>query len=87
MTEDSIPAQWLQSKLSLEQVEAQNSVNGVPFGGLSDEWIGLKSQMIAGDEIWTFSSSDESWENLAGRAGIALVRDGHPVVAIVTIMN
>jgi hypothetical protein len=27
------------------------------------------------------------WKNLAGRAGVALVRDGKPILAIVTLMN
>ena len=40
-----------------------------------------------GDELWTFMSPPDSWKNLAGRAGIALVRDGKPVSILVTFMN
>ena len=39
------------------------------------------------DEIWEFSSSPESWEHLAGRAGAALVRDGTVIDACVTALN
>ncbi len=40
-----------------------------------------------GDEIWRFTTSGESWKNLCGRAGYALVRDGTVVETHVTIMN
>jgi hypothetical protein len=39
------------------------------------------------DEIWEFSSSLESWQHLAGRAGVALVRDGTVIDACVTVLN
>jgi len=37
--------------------------------------------------LWTFMSPKESWENLAGRAGIAVVRDGIPVMVMTTMLN
>lgn len=43
--------------------------------------------MQEGDELWIFSTSDESWKHLAGRAGISLVRDGQVVSSMVTKMN
>jgi hypothetical protein len=39
------------------------------------------------DEVWQFSSSPDSWEHLAGRAGLALVREGTVIDAYVTMMN
>ena len=57
------------------------------FGGLNAEWEALKARMQPGDELWTFASSPESWRNLAGRAGIALVRNGQIVERLVTMMN
>lgn len=39
------------------------------------------------DEVWEFSSSKDSWNNLAGRAGVALVRKGAVIEINVTIMN
>jgi len=43
--------------------------------------------MEQGDELWEFNSDDQSWEMLAGRAGLALARDGEIVADILTMMN
>lgn len=93
-----IPPAWLGSKISVS--EAETAHPGItddrltrfpdaakPFGFDHAKWEALKAQMKAGDEIWTFSSPPESWENLAGRAGIALVRHGKPIVVLITDMN
>jgi hypothetical protein len=45
------------------------------------------AQMQPGDELWAFSSSTVSWQNLCGRAGIALVRGGEVVASMITKMN
>lgn len=58
-----------------------------PFGGLNAKWEALKARMQPGDELWTFASSPQSWRDLAGRAGIALVRDGQIIERLVTMMN
>jgi hypothetical protein len=58
-----------------------------PFGGRNAQWEALKARMQPGDELWTFSSSAQSWADLAGRAGVALVRHGEIIERIVTIMN
>jgi hypothetical protein len=42
-------------------------------GYQSQRWLGLKPSMQPGDELYRFCTSHESWEHLAGRAGIALV--------------
>jgi hypothetical protein len=44
-------------------------------------------QMKTGGELWTWASPTETWEDLAGRAGYAIVRDGEPVEYWMTIMN
>jgi hypothetical protein len=56
-----------------------------PFGFDTDNR--LYAQMLPGDEIWMFSSRPEFWACLAGRAGVALVRDGKIVDSIITAMN
>ncbi len=58
-----------------------------PFAGLNAEWEAMKARLQPGDELWTFASSKESWRNLAGRAGIALVRNGQIIERLVTMMN
>ena len=47
----------------------------------------LLDRMEPGDELWVFASSRESWENLAGCAGIALVRDGEVVYETITMIS
>lgn len=47
----------------------------------------FNNRVAPGDEIWSFSTNSQSWENLAGRSGIAVVRDGTIVFDWVTIMN
>jgi hypothetical protein len=85
--EPVVPKSWLQKQLTVEEVEAEYRQEGVPFGGMYEQWVALKSQMIDGDEIWEFSSSAASWDHLAGRAGLALVRNGKAIDCIVTIIN
>jgi hypothetical protein len=58
-----------------------------PFGFRNAEWEVLKASMQPTDELWTFSSPPAAWQALAGRAGIALVRQGKVVATIITLMN
>jgi len=93
-----IPKEWLQNTITVAQAEAENP--GItddrvakypdaaqPFGFRHGDWEALKAQMQPGDELWTFASPPESWQHLAGRAGIALVRDGNPIVVLLGAMN
>jgi hypothetical protein len=95
---EGIPKEWLVEKVSVEQ--AEQMFPGVvdertkltpqiakPFGYQHDQWEALKAEMKPGDELWTFSSPADYWQHLAGRLGIALVRDGKIVDVIVTTMN
>ncbi len=93
-----IPREWLVEKISVEAAEVANP--GVsdervqrfpelakPFGAKNREWQSLKAEMRPTDEIWTFATPADYWKNLAGRAGVALVRDGDPIKVVVTILN
>ena len=64
-------------------------VTGGPirFGFMNREWAELVASVQDGDELWEYCSSEHSWEHLAGRAGIALVRRGEVVDTITTAMN
>lgn len=86
--------EWLQEQTTIDGAERDHLVNDerlgpepVPFGFRHDRWLAFKKQIKQGDEIWKFSSSTESWEDLAGREGICIVRDGEIVDSIVTMMN
>lgn len=47
----------------------------------------FRTHIQDGDEWWEFSSPAHSWKHLAGRAGIAIVRNGEIVTSRVTKMN
>lgn len=81
-------------KLTVEEAEAENMVTDeslgpapVPFGFCNDQWRHLLDQIQPGDEIWEFSSSRETWENLCGCGGIELIRNGETVATVVTRIN
>jgi len=93
-----IPKTWLDKKVTIAEAEAEHP--GIrdervqrfpdaakPFGFKSVQWEAIKAAMQPGDELWTIMSPKESWENLAGRAGIAVVRDGIPVMVMTTMLN
>ena len=43
--------------------------------------------MRPGDELWEFESPGHTWVDLAGRAGLCIVREGRIIDAITTRMN
>ena len=59
----------------------------VPFGVINSRWETLKATMRPGDELWEFESPGESWEKLAGRAGLCIMREGQIIDAVITRMN
>lgn len=82
----------LGKKVSIEEVEHKHmttmpSGEKVPFGYGNREWVELKMFIREKDELWEYRTGEESWENLAGREGVALVRDGYIVGEILTEMN
>jgi hypothetical protein len=89
MAEQAIPKDWLQERATAAEAEAHHTSPEwpVPFGALNAEWEQMLTQMQPGDELWSFASPRESWEQLAGRAGYALVRDGVAIAVLVTMMN
>jgi len=93
-----IPVAWLEKKVTVAEAEAAHP--GItddriarfpqaakPFGFQHQKWEEFKAAMLPGDELWTFSSPADSWKHLAGRAGIAIVRNGVPVRIIITLMS
>ena len=93
-----IPKSWLDKKMTIAEAEAEHpGINdervqrfpdaAKPFGFKSGQWEAIKAAMQPGDELWTFASPAKSWEDLAGRAGIAVVRDGNPIMVLTTMLN
>jgi hypothetical protein len=90
----SIPTDWLSERTSADEAERKHSVRvdklgpePIPFGYQNARWRELLSTMNVGDELWNYSNSAESWKNLAGRAGIAVVRNGKIIASMTTLMN
>jgi hypothetical protein len=81
--EDWIPREWLGSETSLEEIESEL----YPNERLCAEWREFISQMQLGDQLPRFSSTNEAWRRLAGRAGYAIVREGDVVNAFITMLS
>ena len=85
--------EWLERRTTIEELEAKHSVRDdrlgsepVPFGFMYKKWTRFTGQMQQGDELWEFAAPEKAWEHLAGRAGIALVRNGEIVDVIHTMI-
>lgn len=90
------PREWLTRQLTFAEFESLGvgpgrSALGAPAVlnlSLSQrDVVRLKLRMLAGDQIWAFSSPSHTWRTLSGRAGVALVRNGSSVAHVVTDMN
>jgi hypothetical protein len=79
------PVEWLIRRIDVDEVEKDIEKWDERYRDYS--WRPFKARMTDRDELWEFSSPAEYWERLAGRAGVALVRDGRPIAHVVTEMN
>jgi hypothetical protein len=93
---DNLILNWLTNPTTVEEAEAAHMVRAdalgpdpVPFGYINADWKALLAEMQEGDELWEFKSPPETWDkdHMAGRKGIALIRNCKVVAAIVTLMN
>jgi hypothetical protein len=82
-----LPPDWLFDPVDIDEIESDWLDKPGPYGVSSEEWTKLRSQSIEGDFIHAFSSPPGFWQNLAGRTGYALVRDGNVIAYTVTMMN
>jgi hypothetical protein len=72
----------------VQEAEAANRHDGIPFGHESCRWERLRSEMLEGDEICEFCSPPDTWGDLCDRKGYDVVRNGRPTDhAIITGMN
>ena len=85
---------WLQRRVTVQEAERQNMIlddrlgaEAVPFGFMNEKWKAFIAQMVEGDELWEFTSPADTWQNLCGRQGIAIVRNGEVLSSLVTEMN
>jgi hypothetical protein len=81
--------------LTIAEIESKNKVEiekdgkkiSLPFGYINDQWLEIKSKMKKGDRIFEFSTGPDSWANLAGRAGVIVLRKNKLIGTIITTMN
>ncbi|PQO88555.1 hypothetical protein C5614_30295 [Massilia phosphatilytica] len=59
----------------------------VPFGFMNPEWRIFKSEARPGDKVVRYSTDKDSWQHLAGEAGIALIRSGCLIRTLPTMRN
>lgn len=70
-------ATWIEGRpLSLDDLEKETGSTQ-----------SMKTQLQPGDQLYRFRSPPGTWVNMAGRAGIAVVRDGHVIDLLITSLN
>jgi hypothetical protein len=90
-----IPRSWLiQPPLDADALEHEHTTTdersrfvNVPFGALNKSWLALKAQIRPGDQLLKFSNGPAEFRRMAGRAGVALVREGVVIAEILTRFN
>ena len=79
---------WRRELVSVEQVESEPIFGkGQPLRADFPDWIALKQQLQAGDELWMFDSPRRFWRQCMGWRGIVLVRSGRFLAVCTTAMN
>jgi hypothetical protein len=79
---------WRQEVVSVERVESQQIFGREhPVRADWQNWRSLKQQMQPGDELWTFTSPRQFWQQGMGWEGVVLVRLGICIDVCVTSMN
>jgi hypothetical protein len=93
------PSDWFTETVTVEELDGRYASRAksdkergyhetrAVIGSPGPRWDAFKKQVQPGDRIVMFSSPRDHWANLAGREGIALVRDNTIVAEIITLMN
>lgn len=82
---------WLGDEISIEEATAVNMVwvdgHNVAFGNNNSQWRIILRLMRKEDRLYQFRSPDDTWDNFAGKEGVALVRNGEIVADLVILLN
>ena len=78
--DDLIPKSWLVERVDPAKAEADGHVDGTP-------WERIRRYLQPNDEIWLYGTPSGHWESMAGRQGVALVRDTRVVKEFVGIQT
>ena len=82
---DKLPDPTLTTKTTVQEAEAAHCSTGNPFGYLHKQWEMLKARMQPGDELWDFDNGLH--DQLAGRNGYKLVRQGRVIAQVTTMVS
>lgn len=58
-----------------------------PFGEMTEKWQGFVQQLGEGDELWLFSSPDDTFAKKLGCQGYAIVRKGSIHDTLITLRS
>lgn len=77
--DECIPRSWLLEELSDEAIASDKRV--------TPEVLRILRSRQPGDRVFGYLSPPETWAALLGRGGVAIVRDGKPLLCVDTIIN
>lgn len=83
----SVPEAWLLRRVTLEEIAEASRTRDLIKPHDSDEWEAFKAQVRNEDEIWLFTSPEESFLNVGGEIGYVLIRNGEQVTSIVALRS
>lgn len=81
------PRDWLREPCGEYPLSPAPEADGGGLAGVRayrERWRALRSEMLPGDELWTFRTPELGSAHFGGRAGYALVREGRVVDGVVT---
>lgn len=81
------PNDFLESEVSIDTVQRELTPTDEAVTEFKLESRIFLDSIKEGDTIRPFCSPTEDWQQLAGRKGYAIIRDGRPVIAILTMLN
>ena len=84
LSDEELILRWKIQAVTIADVEAGKTKGDKPSG---EKWEKFKTGIRPGDELWYFCSPAETWQQLAGRRGYAILRDGRVVDHVLTKLN
>jgi hypothetical protein len=59
----------------------------IPFGWANKQWSELLVQILPGEELWEYDSSQADWDRGMGSSGLVLIRAGQIIASMTIRMN
>lgn len=83
---------WLRRRLAIAEFSTGKLLWETPLtlrstSGLEPDLPWATDQMRPGDELWEYNTGGDTWANLCGEMGYAIVRGGRVVEFVMAMMN